>query len=267
MSQPTVSHIIRFLDSWAPERTQLEYDNSGLLAGSARSPVSGILTCLDVTHVVLDEALATGADLIVAHHPLIFRKLSRLDPDDPTGALLYRIVREGLALYAAHTNLDAARGGVSHVLAETLGLGDLAFLSPESDSHGFGMVGRYEEPLSEAAFLARVAEALGAAGIRTAGKAGRIGRVAVCGGAGAGLIGAARAAGADAYVTADLKYHDFFLATDGFLLVDAGHYETEAPVIERLRRELQTAFPDTRVRATSQPTNPISYDRSLTTSR
>ena len=235
----------------------MAYDNSGLLVGSPRQDVTGLLTCLDVTEEVIDEALSNQLNLIVAHHPMIFEKLARINPDEPTGQLLYTLIRNNLLIYAAHTNLDAAMNGVSYVLAETLGLRELTFLAPESENTGFGVVGTLVEPMSAGDFLSRVADALGAQHIRHSGSCDRVERVAVCGGSGASLIGAAKAAGAQAYVTADIKYHDFFHGGKGFLLVDAGHYETEFPVVERLRARLSEAFPGLPVLATSCVTNPL----------
>lgn len=251
------STIIEFFESWAPERTQMAYDNSGLLVGSPRQEVTGVLTCLDVTAEVIDEALSNQLNLIVAHHPIIFEKLARINPDEPTGQLLYTLIRNNLLIYAAHTNLDAAMNGVSYVLAEALGLTDLTFLAPGADQTGFGVVGTLAGPMATDAFLTHVAEKLGAKHIRHSGSVRRITRVAVCGGSGASLIGAAKASGAQAYVTADIKYHDFFNGTDDFLLVDAGHYETEFPAVDRMRERLSGAFPGLPVRATSCVTNPL----------
>lgn len=259
--------IIEFFDTWAPERTQMEYDNSGLLVGSPRQQVSGVLTCLDVTQEVIDEALSHQLNMIVAHHPIIFQKLARINPDEATGQLLYTLIRNNLLIYAAHTNLDAAMNGVSYVLAETLGLSDLSFLAPESDTTGFGVVGTLTEPMSADAFLTHVNHKLGAKHIRHSGSAAQITRVAVCGGSGAGLIGKAKAAGAQAYVTADIKYHDFFHGTESFLLVDAGHYETEFPAVDRMRERLSGAFPELPVRATSCVTNPLQTHPSIIDSK
>lgn len=261
------STIIEFFDTWAPERTQMENDNTGLLVGSPRQQVTGVLTCLDVTPEVVEEALSHQLNMIVAHHPIIFQKLARINPDDTTGQLLYTLIRNNLLIYAAHTNLDAAMNGVSYVLAETLGLTDLSFLAPESDTHGFGVVGTLAEPMVAGAFLAHVGHKLGAKHMRHSGSAQRITRVAVCGGSGAALIGAAKAAGAQAYVTADIKYHDYFHGTGDFLLIDAGHYETEFPAVDRMRERLSGAFPGLPVRATSCVTNPLQTHPSIIDSK
>jgi dinuclear metal center YbgI/SA1388 family protein len=229
----TNRHILEFLEDWAPQSTKLEYDNVGLLVGSEDREVSRILACLDVTPEVVEEAVSMKADLIVAHHPLIFRKLSRITPSDTTGSLLYRLIKNDISVVAAHTNLDAAPEGVSFVLAECLGLMDVTFLKAEgpppaagnADSSGdgrerddrqtgFGAIGRLPDALGVPDFLELVAERLGSRGIRYSGDPALVSKVAVCGGSGSFLAEEARLQGADAYVTADLKYHEFFTGSE-----------------------------------------------------
>ncbi len=261
------STIIEFLNTWAPERTQLEYDNSGLLVGSPKQEVTGILTCLDVTEEVVAEAHSQRLNMIVAHHPIIFQKLARINPDEPIGRLLYTLIRNNSLIYASHTNLDAAMNGVSYVLAEAIGLTDPTFLAPGAESTGFGVIGTLSRPMDSDEFRRHASQCLDAKHIRSSGSPARIERVAVCGGSGSGLISAAKAAGAQAFVTADIKYHDFFHGDEEFLLVDAGHYETEFPVVERLRERLSQAFPELMVRATACVTNPLEPTPSIIDSK
>lgn len=262
----TNRHILEFLEEWAPQSTKLEYDNVGLLVGNEDQEVSSILACLDVTPEVVDEAIALEADLIVAHHPLIFRKLSRITSSDATGSLIFRLIRNDINVIAAHTNLDAAPGGVSFVLASRLGLIDVHFLKtedapvhPRGRETGFGMIGMLPEPMELPDFLEMVSDRLENAGLRYAGSPAQIRKVAVCGGAGSFLADEALRQGADAYVTADLKYHEFFTASDTFLLVDAGHYETEVPVVKALCDRLRDRFPELEVHHTSVNTNPVHH--------
>ena len=262
----TNHHILEFLEDWAPQSTKLEYDNVGLLVGNEDHEVSTVLACLDVTPEVVDEAIALKADLIVAHHPLIFRKLSRITSSDTTGSLIFRLIKNDINLIAAHTNLDAAPGGVSFVLADRLGLIDVHFLKTEEEpvrngnrQSGFGAIGMLPEPMEVPAFLNRVAETLGSSGLRCSGSPAKVRKVAVCGGAGSFLAEEALALGADAYVTADLKYHEFFNGSDSFLLVDAGHYESEVPVVKALCDRLSDRFPELDVRPTGVNTNPVQY--------
>lgn len=257
----TVNHILDFLHAWAPQHLKADYDNVGLLVGDPQQQTTGVLTCLDVTPEVVDEAAEMGFNLIVAHHPLIFRKLAAVRADQPVGRIVTDLIRRDIAVIAAHTNLDSAEAGVSFVLAEQLGLIDLRFLETGREGGGYGVIGQYDSPLDRDFFLARCAEALGVPALRYSGNAQAIDTVAVCGGAGAFLMDAARQAGAQAYVTADLKYHDFFNGDASFLLCDAGHYETEMPVSTRLAERIRSAFDGLDVRVTRQVTNPVRYYR------
>ncbi len=262
----TNHHILEFLEDWAPQSTKLEYDNVGLLIGNKDREVRKVVTCLDVTSEVTDEAIALGADLIIAHHPLIFRNLSRITSSDSTGALIYRLIRNDINLIAAHTNLDAAAGGVSFVLADTLGLRNPRFLKTDDNGDpdaeretGFGVIGSLDEAMDVTAFLNHVGTCLDSNGIRYSGSPEHISKVAVCGGAGSFLAEEALRQEADAFVTADLKYHDFFTESASMLLVDAGHYESEVPVVGALSDRLHDRFPDLEVHGTSVNTNPVKY--------
>jgi dinuclear metal center YbgI/SA1388 family protein len=264
-----VHHISGFFDHWAPFSTQAEYDNAGLLLGSEQQQVTGILTCLDVTEAVADEAIAAGCNLIVAHHPLIFRKLARINPDTPQGSLLYKLIRHDIAVLAVHTNLDAAKNGVSFVLAELLGIQNPVFLThhDEDKSTGFGVFGQLGTSLTLPGFLDHVCKSLGTSAVRYAygqhtaseqpapANTEPIRTVAVCGGTGVSLASAARKAGAQAYVTADIKYHEYF--DPGLVLIDAGHYETEVPIVNHLTKILLNAFPGVRVQSARTRTNPM----------
>lgn len=264
----TNNHILEFFEEWAPQSSKLEYDNVGLLIGDKHQNIGKIITCLEVTSEVVEEAIAEKADLIVAHHPLIFRKLSRVTPSDTTGSLIYRLIKQDISLIAAHTNLDAAYGGVSFVMAERLELHNVRFLkeapqngntdSPHNDA-GFGALGELPEALNTSELLSLISEKLDSRGIRYSGTPDAIKKVAVCGGAGSFLIDEAQRQEADAYITADLKYHDFFTESPTMLLVDAGHYESEVSITETLRDRLKDRFPDLDVFSTNMNTNPVKY--------
>lgn len=268
----TNHHILEFLEEWAPGGTKLEYDNIGLLVGDPSQEINKLLLCLEITPSVLDEAIALQADLILAHHPLIFKKLSRILTSDTTGSMIRRLIKTDISLIAAHTNLDAAPGGVSFTLADRLGLRDTRFLKtnpsrpdaispipPDPENSGFGTIGYLSQPLKKEAFLALVREKLNSKGIRYNGSPPKIEKVAVCGGSGAFLIPDAIQQGADAYLTADIKYHDFFIEKEDFLLVDGGHYETEVPVLTTLCERMQKSFPELEILITGVNTNPVSY--------
>ena len=261
---PTIRRIAEFLEAWAPPSSALEYDNVGLQVGDPDAEVRTALLALDMTPDLLDEAKELGARLIVTHHPLLFRPVRAVTTEAYVPNLIWRLAAENIALYSIHTNLDAASGGVSFALARRLGLEEAAFLQPsESGETGFGVVGSLAAPVSLQAFLAVVAERLGTPALRYAGdpEAG-VRRVAVCGGSGAGLIPEAVARGADAYVTADIKYHDFFDALDPqgrprLALIDAGHYETEKGAESLLLETLAKRFPRTVWKRTRASTSPV----------
>jgi conserved hypothetical protein TIGR00486 len=367
---PTIADITNALEAWAPPGSAQDYDNVGLQVGDASRAVTSAVLALDATPEVLAEAQGHGAELVVTHHPLLFRPLDGVTADGYVSNLALRFAEAGVGLYSIHTNLDAAPEGVSFALAERLGLTDVGFLDGFEDTlyklavfvpedafedvrqaladAGAGRIGDYEacafavegtgffrpgtdtnphigtaggdvesaderklevevarwnlgpvraalqdaHPYEEvaydlypvkqkklagrprragppgradapSAFLDRVATRLDAGSLRYAGAPdATVERVAVCGGAGSDFIGTARSAGADAYVTADVKYHEFFdvLGTDGapeMALVDPGHYETEALTEALLRDRLRERFPAVDWHRTGTTTSPM----------
>ena len=358
------------LERWAPKSIAWEKDNVGLAVGSPRWAVRGILVALDVTEQTIAEAEKRRTNLLVSHHPLLFRPVRTIDPDTHTGRCIEALVRKKIALYSAHTNLDFTRGGTSFALASALGLQKVDFLmksyriqkkiatfvpsthvdqvtkamaaagagtignyelcsfqtegtgtfqgnmasnpttgkrgklervteirvemvAPEwklgsvisamkevhpyeevaydvfpteniSDEYGMGIVGEFERPVELKNLLALVKRSLGTRLLRFArGAKGRIKKVAACGGSGAELMGEAIRQGCDAFITADVKYHGFHDAHERITLIDAGHYETEFPVVSAVVRRLQEEFRRTGQRvpvyATRISTNPIIY--------
>ncbi len=366
----TVGEVLRVVEAWAPRAVAWERDNVGLQCGDLSGRVNSILVSLDATPGSVREAVRSRCDLLITHHPLLFRPLQRIDTASLQGRLLRTLLSHRIALAAAHTNLDFSVGGTSHALAQALGLREVQFLRPTGPplkkvavfvpaSHasavasamagaGAGVIGNYdqcsfrlqgvgtfrgnehssprigskgtlehadetriemiapswrvasvlraikavhpyEEPAcdvfttdvadsrygmgllgslphgeSVSVFLRRVKRALGVTTLRTT-AAGRrtIRRVAVCGGAGSELLEDALGHDAHAFVTSDVKYHTFHDATGRILLVDAGHYETENPVIpvlvSRLREEFRTRKVRVAVRAARTVTNPVVY--------
>lgn len=261
---PTIRQISEFLEAWAPLSSAMSYDNVGLQVGNPDMEVRTALLGLDMTPALLNEAKALGATLIVTHHPLLFRPLHAVTTEAYVPNLVWRLAAENIALYSIHTNLDAASGGVSFALANQLGLTHIEFLQPsESGETGFGAVGSLPAPIRLQALLEMVAERLETPALRYAGDPeARIERVAVCGGSGSNLIAEAASHGADAYITADIKYHDFFkvLDTQGHpypALIDAGHYETEKFTESLLVEALAKQFPQTVWQRTQTSTNPV----------
>ncbi|MBP8726442.1 MAG: Nif3-like dinuclear metal center hexameric protein [Saprospiraceae bacterium] len=261
MSQ--LRELIQHLERIAPLELQESYDNSGLLYGDPDWEVRGVLCCLDATEKVIGEALELGWNVIVSHHPPIFRGIKRLLPDDHTARTLTLAIKNDIALYAAHTNLDnKLENGVNQAIASRLGLEglDILFPRPENPATGTGILGTLPGPLSAADFLNLVRERLLAKVIRHTAPPNRaIHRVAITGGSGAAWIAHARRRQADAYVTADVKYHDFFEADGQLLLCDIGHYESEQFTSELLARLISEKFRTFAAHCTKHSTNPIQY--------
>lgn len=243
-----LSKIYEYIDKIAPFSTQLDYDNAGLLMGSMDTEAVRVLVTLDVTMEVVQEAARKKCQLIVSHHPLIFHGLKAVTPDDPIGAVVLELARRNIAVISAHTNLDQAQGGVSEVLLDRLGITPDGFLEPagttaDGKPYGMGAVGVLKETMEPKAFAKLVKTALNARGVRVTLGNRPVKRVAVCGGAGGDLLAKAAAWGADAYVTADVKYHEFLEAHQrGITLVDGGHFATEDPAMDVLRDQLAQTF-------------------------
>ncbi|MGH3861980.1 Nif3-like dinuclear metal center hexameric protein [Actinokineospora sp.] len=231
----TVADAVAALDAAYPPALAESWDAVGLVCGDPADEVTAILVCVDPTESTVDEAIELGAQLIVAHHPLLLRGVHGVPADTPKGSLVHRMVRAGVALFCAHTNADAADPGVSDALAEAIGLTVTGPLNPNADgATGIGRIGTLDKPEPFAVFVERVARALPATegGVRAAGDTNRrVRTVAVSGGAGDSYLGAATAAGVDAYVTADLRHHPAseHLAAGGPALVDVAHWASEWP--------------------------------------
>jgi dinuclear metal center YbgI/SA1388 family protein len=358
--------ICKYLDTVVPTSFQESYDNTGLQVGDPEKEISSVIISLDVTEDVVDEAISTGCDLIVTHHPLIFIPLKKLAGRTFVERIIVKAIKNEIAIYSSHTNLDMLKDGVSKKMAEKLKLQDIKVLSPLknkllklvtfipeeyfkkvteavfkagagvtgnydnccfslqgtgsfrggegsnpfvgekgkihfekeirfetilpvhlkdmvlsalTESHpyeepaydiytleneyyeaGLGCRGQLPEAMKEKDFLNQISDIFGAQGIRFSKLTGKkIKSVALCGGAGISLLNAAVSVGADVFVTADIKYHDFFNAGNTILLVDAGHFETEKFTTEILYDLIIKKFPTFAVRFSETNTNPINY--------
>ncbi len=361
-----LSEICQYLDTVIPLSFQEDYDNAGLQVGIPGRKISSSLLTIDVTEEVLQEAVSNGCDLIISHHPLLFRGVKKITGGSSTERILAMAIKEDIAIYSAHTNLDAMGFGVSRKMAVKINLGNVKVLAPlqnrllklvtyipEShlekvrsalfeagagvignydrcgftlegqgsfragekahpfvgeagkfhieneirletvlfshlktavikallDSHpyeevafdlyrlendnieeGLGCVGEFEQPIEEIDFLNLIASVFDARGVKHSRQAGRpVKKVALCGGSGSSLISSAIRSGADAFVTADIRYHDYFEAENVILLVDAGHFETEKFTTEILYDLIIKKFPKFAVRFSETNTNPINY--------
>lgn len=257
-----VRDIISAIESFAPLSTQEEWDNSGLSVGSPDDEVHGVLVGFDCTPELIDEAAAGGFDMVVTHHPLIFRGLRKISPDDNVGLAIIKAVKAGISVYSAHTTADKAVGGVSWAFAERLGLGNIRILAGEGDGNtGLGVVGDFPEPLGAGEIAARLKKLFGVSVIRASRPTENpIRRVAFCGGSGQSLIEDALRAGAGLYISADISYHNFF-TKEGFMIMDIGHFESEVQIAGIFVEEIRKKFPNFAVRLsdTLARSNPIYY--------
>ncbi len=245
----TVADAIAALDAAYPPALAESWDAIGLVCGDPGEPVTRVLVCVDPVESTVDEAIELGAELIVAHHPLLLRGVHGVPANTPKGSLVHRMVRAGVALFCAHTNADAADPGVSDAVAKAIGLTVTGPLNPGADGRtGIGRVGELPEPEPFAAFVERVARALPATegGVRAAGDPDRvIRRVAVSGGAGDSYLAAATSAGVDVYVTADLRHHpasEHLANGDVPALVDLAHWASEWPWCDQAADILRAAI-------------------------
>jgi dinuclear metal center YbgI/SA1388 family protein len=366
----TVKDIQDIIERWAPKAIAWEKDNVGLQVGDPATRVSGILVALDATERTIAETKQRRANLLVSHHPLLFKPIYSVTPGNETGRCVQSLIRERVALYSAHTNLDFTRGGTSFALADALGLrrvdfllrsyqiqkkivtfvprdhvesvmramaeegagsiGNYAYCSFKTEGkgtfkgneaskpaagnrglleevsevrlemvarewditriidalkrahpyeevaydvlptenvsgeYGMGIVGELDRPMDLGAFLSLVKKSLGTHALRHTGGVGRkVRRVAACGGSGSDLTDHAISQGCDAFITADVKYHSFHHAAGRIILVDAGHFETELPVVhavaQRLKQELLRSRARVPVFEARTSTNPIVY--------
>jgi len=252
MEMYTIADVARAVDSIAPFGTQMDWDNSGLLVGDPNGEVTKVLVALDATAAVIEEAGRLGAEVIVTHHPVIFHGIKRLLAGDPP----YEAAIRGIAVISAHTCYDMAPQGVNAALAEALGLRDCRPLweerPGEASGRTLGLAGELPCPMTREEFAAWVEEALGQRPgfVRCLPGAGPedIRRVAVCGGAGADYLAQAKALGCAAYVTGDVRHHEFLAAAQmGLLLMDAGHFATENIAMPQLTAQLAAALPGAEV--------------------
>lgn len=255
-----VRDIAKTIEEFAPKGLQESYDNAGLQVGDPSAPVNAVLLCLDVNEEVVKEALQRECNLIVSHHPLIFKGLKQITGANTTQRLVIEALKNNIAVYSAHTNLDSVWDGVSHELARRLGVKDLEVLQPHPDNEkaGLGVVGNIS-PLPKIEFLRKIKETFNVAALKYSAQSPSVvvRRVAVCGGSGASLINAAISAKADILVTGDVKYHDFTSYGDEIIIADIGHYESELCSRDILSRVIREKFPELTIYFSDSESNPI----------
>ena len=256
-----VKDIAGAIEDFAPLPLQESYDNAGLQVGNPEMNVSAVLLCLDVTEEILKEAESRNCNLIVSHHPLIFKGLKSLTGSTPEQRIVMEALQKGIAIYSAHTNLDSTFDGVSYEMASNLGLANLTVLSPNplDPKAGLGVIGETKMPIPNLEFLRKVKETFNVKALRYSGQSQHfvVRKVALCGGSGASLIGDAIKAGADVYLSGDIKYHDFTSYGHRIMIADIGHYESELCSRKILFRIIREKFPDCIAYFSESENNPI----------
>lgn len=237
----TTRELYRILNEKFPTSLSCDWDNDGLMCcPDGNRQVRRVLLTLDVTAEAVEKAIETKCDLILSHHPLIFKGIKSLDGATPISAKAIELIQNGIAVMSFHTRLDAAEGGVNDVLAALLGLSDITPFGEEA----IGRLGSLPEEMTAENFARKVKEVLHAPFVQLADAGISVRRVAVLGGSGSDDVEAAKAAGADTYVSGELKYHQLTDAPEeGINLITAGHFHTEFPVCEILKKLLAEIDP------------------------
>ena len=257
-----IRDIIQHLETLAPIQNQEEYDNCGLLVGNAQEDCTGVLVSLDCTDSVIQEAVEKQMNLIVSHHPLIFQPVKSILPGNGVGKALISAIRQNIAIYAIHTNLDNVIAGVNKTIADKLGLDNRQILSSKSGNPtiGSGLIGNLKHELSEEQLLQTLKTLFGIPVIRHSMLTGKsVTRIALCGGSGSFLITNALEAGADFYISADIRYHEFFKGEGQMVIADIGHFESEQFTIDLLHDVILEKYPNFAVLKSGILTNPVNY--------
>ena len=268
-----IYQVVDALEHYAPLPLQEGYDNAGLQVGLTEAvEVSGALLCLDVTEDVVDEAIRKGCNLIVSHHPLIFRKLARISDENYVQRTVRKAIKNDIAIVSMHTNMDAAKGGVNFKIAEKLGLRNLRFFGGEKEIDGVkggeGVIGEitdetdalHADGIAADDLVLMLRERFQAECVQCNQLLRRpIRKVALCGGAGSFLLDAAIAAGADAFITGEMHYHEFFGHEQEIQISVIGHYQSEQFTSEIFRSIITEKCPGVKCEISEINTNPIIY--------
>ena len=258
-----VAEVIASIEEFASLHTQEPWDHSGLQLGDFNAEVTAALLCVDVTETVIAEAVERGCNLIVAHHPLLFHGLHAITGATPVERCVLMALRHNIAIYSSHTPMDKWAGGVSARMAQRLGLVHPSVLSPDASGadRGLGVIADLPAPQRADDFIRHIQAVFHAPMLRhTHFDASRmLTRVAMCGGSGSEFVPLAQSKGADLYLSADFKYHDFFVDETQIILVDIGHYESEQCVKELFFEIISKKFPTFALYYANADKTPICY--------
>ena len=259
-----IKEVIRALERFAPLPLQADFDNAGLQIGLTEADVSGALLCLDVTPKIVDEAVAKGCNLIVSHHPLIFRKLNRIADENEVQVTVRKAIEQRVAIVSMHTNIDSAQGGVNYKIAEKIGLHDLRFCGKQTVVDGVtggdGVIGEVTEELAADDLILLLKKRFDVECVQCNQLLRRpIRTIAVCGGAGSFLLDDAIASGADAFITGEMHYHEYFGHDQEIQIAVIGHYQSEQYTSEIFKSIIEEQCAGVRCFITGLNTNPIIY--------
>ncbi|HCN54112.1 MAG: Nif3-like dinuclear metal center hexameric protein [Prevotella sp.] len=256
--------VVDALEQFAPLPLQEDFDNAGLQVGLTEAEVSGALLCLDVTEQVVDEAIALGCNLIVSHHPLIFHKLAHISGENYVQRVVMKAIQSHITIVSMHTNMDNARGGVNFKIAEKMGLQHVDFVGGVKTVQGVDgcslVMGDFSEPMAADDFILLLKKAFDVECVMCNQLLRReIRKVAICGGAGSFLLGDAIKAGADAFVTGEMHYHEYFDHEQQIQIAVIGHYQSEQFTQEIFKSIIEEQCPGVKCYLTKTNTNPIIY--------
>ncbi|MDE5687159.1 MAG: Nif3-like dinuclear metal center hexameric protein [Paramuribaculum sp.] len=257
-----IADIIDAIEESAPRSLQESYDNSGVQTGDTSAVCTGVMLAVDPTPDIIAQAQAAGCNLVVTHHPLLFKGLKSITGANPVEQTVIAAIQAGITVYSAHTSLDRARNGISCRMATMLGLTNIEPLEADGAdaSIGLGAIGSFPHVKSETEFTDLVKSTVGSPVARPTRLTSReIRRVALCGGSGSSLLPLAIAAGAHAMVTSDTRYHDFIDYADRILIVDIGHFESEKCSKSIFRAIITEKFPNFAHLYDATENNPINY--------
>ena len=258
----TIQKVMDSLEEWAPLSYQEGYDNAGLVVGDPKTEIKGVVIALDSTEEVVEEAIHLGANLIIAHHPIVFKGLKKFNGSNYVERTVIKAIKNNIAIYACHTNLDAVMTGVNSKICDLLNVKNRSILSLKQgeDEAGAGMIGDLTEPMDEMEFLEEVKKTFNTGAIKyTKLLNKKVKKVAVCGGSGSFLLNDAIQKKADVFITSDFKYHQFFDADGQLVIADIGHFESEICTQELIYDYLSEKFTTFVACFSKVNTNPINY--------
>jgi dinuclear metal center YbgI/SA1388 family protein len=258
-----IKEVLSALERFAPLPLQESWDNAGLQVGLTETEVSGALLCLDVNERIVDEAVKKGCNLIVSHHPLLFRGLKTISDLTDVQRTVMKVIENHLCVVSMHTNMDNAKGGVNFRIAEKLGLSDIQFFASkqvDGIEAGSGVTGLLSDPMAADDFVLAVKKAFGVECAMCNELLRRpVHKVAICGGAGDFLLDEALKAGADAFITGEMHYHQYFGYEQKIQICVIGHYQSEQFTTEVFQTIIQKACPGVKTLIAETNTNPILY--------